>query len=245
MKKFSALMIFLMLCGITTISAQGKYESDSFKTKSGKDITITFIKHGTLMMQVDDYVIHIDPVINFVPKVDYAKLPKADLIVVTHEHFDHYDTTAINQLTKSNTTFVTNANVAKMQGYGKVMVNGDKTTINGILLEAVPAYNVTPGNEKFHPKGRDNGFVFNIDGMRIYISGDTEEISELANLKGIDIAFLSANQPYTMTAEQCIKAAKTINPKILYPYHYNDTDIKKIAKDLKETGIDVRIKDLQ
>lgn len=229
-----------------TTMAQQSYETDTFTTPDGKSVSITFIKHGTLMIRVNDsYTLHIDPVINLEPKSDYTRFSKADLILVTHEHYDHYDTLAIKQITKSNTTLVTNERVARMQGYGKVMKNGDKITIDGIELTAVAAYNITKGHTQFHPKGRDNGFVIAIGGLHIYVSGDTEDIPELKNLKGIDIAFLSANQPYTMTPEQCIKAAKTFRPKILYPYHYGDTDVQKIVEGLKGSGIEVRVRDLK
>ena len=107
---------------------------------------------------------------------------------------------------------------------------------------AVPAYNTTKGREKFHPKGRDNGYVLTIDGLRIYIAGDTEPIPEMKDIKNIDVAFLPCNQPYTMTPEQAAKAAKTINPKVLFPYHFSDTPVKKVADLLKDTKIDVRIR---
>ncbi len=123
------------------------------------------------------------------------------------------------------------------------MENGDKLTLaNDITLEAVPAYNITEGHLQFHPKGRDNGYILTLDGLRIYIAGDTEDIPEMGDLKdaGIDIAFLPCNQPYTMTPEQLVNAAKMIKPKVLFPYHYGDTDISGIPTQLP--GIDVRIR---
>jgi L-ascorbate metabolism protein UlaG (beta-lactamase superfamily) len=94
----------------------------------------------------------------------------------------------------------------------------------------------------FHPKGRDNGYILTIDGLRIYIAGDTEDIPEMADIKDIDIAFLPCNQPYTMTTEQLVKAAKIIKPKVLFPYHYGQTDVKNLPEQLKADGIDVRIR---
>ena len=126
------------------------------------------------------------------------------------------------------------------------MKNGDALQLEpDIKLEAVPAYN-TPGRDKFHPKGRDNGYILTLGGTRIYIAGDTEDIPELKQVKDIDIAFLPVNQPYTMTPEQAIRATRIIRPRILYPYHYGDTDINKVKdglKDDKET--EVRIRALQ
>mgnify|MGYP000205328422 CR=1 FL=1 len=110
---------------------------------------------------------------------------------------------------------------------------------------AVPAYNTTPGRDKYHPRHRDNGYILTFDGLRVYIAGDTEDIPEMKDLKDIDIAFLPVNQPYTMTVPQAAKAAKMFSPKILYPYHYGDTKIGELKDALKGSGIDVRIRELQ
>ena len=123
-----------------------------------------------------------------------------------------------------------------------VLQNDQKATLGIIKVEAVPAYNTTQGRTQFHPKGRDNGYILTIDGLRIYIAGDTEDIPEMKDIKDIDIAFLPCNQPYTMTPEQLIKAARTIKPKVLFPYHYGQTDVSGIAGQLKGDGIDVRIR---
>ena len=111
------------------------------------------------------------------------------------------------------------------------MHNGDHLQLSDdIQVDAVPAYNTTQGKEKYHPKGRDNGFILTLDGFRVYISGDTEDIPKMRNIKNIDVAF---------------RAAKLINPKVLFPYHYSDTHIQKVADLLKGTGIDVRIRNYQ
>ena len=133
-----------------------------------------------------------------------------------------------------------------MLGSGKALKNGDKVKVaNDITIEAVPAYNTTPGREQFHPKGRDNGYILTLDGMRIYIAGDTEDIPEMTNIKDIDIAFLPCNQPYTMTIEQAANAAKIIKPKVLFPYHYNDTPVNKLFPLLAKEGIKVLIRNYQ
>jgi len=188
--------------------------------------------------------LYFDPVSKLGNKtIDYTSIPQADLIFVTHEHGDHYDKEAIKQLTKVGTRFITNPRCAEMQGYGLVMKNGDKEDLDsGIKVEAVPAYNITEGRTQFHPKGRDNGYILTLDGLRIYIAGDTEDIPEMAGIQDIDIAFLPCNQPYTMTPEQLIKAARVIKPKVLFPYHYGQTDVSTLPASLKEDGIDVRIR---
>jgi L-ascorbate metabolism protein UlaG (beta-lactamase superfamily) len=221
-------------------------QTDTFKTKSGKTVIFTAIKHASIRINFDGKEIEVDPVRGLKPTTDYSIFPKADYILVTHEHFDHCDTAAIRQLEKPTTVIVTNVNSAKIIGKGKVMHNGDHMKLaDDNTIDAVPAYNTTPGKEKYHPKGRDNGFILTLDGFRVYISGDTEDIPEMRNIKNIDVAFLSTNQPFTMTPEQTARAAKTIKPKVLFPYHYSDTKIQKVADLLKGTGIKVLIRNYQ
>lgn len=174
--------------------------------------------------------------------INYAAMPKADYIFVTHEHADHYDAAALKTLSADKTQLVMNKRCADMYGSGKVMANGDNLQLADVSVEAVPAYNSTVGREQFHPKGRDNGYILTIDGLRIYIAGDTEDIPEMAQIKDIDISFLPCNQPYTMTPDQLVRAAKVIKPKVLFPYHYGQTDLSSIPAQLEGTGIDVRIR---
>ena len=222
------------------------FQTDTFKTKEGKAVTITAIKHASLRIQYDGLEIQVDPVAKYAPETDYSKFPKADIILVTHEHFDHFDSDTIATLRKDGTEIVTNPAVQKMLSFGTALANGESRVLaKGIKLDAVPAYNTTPGHTQFHPKGRDNGYVLTIDGLRIYIAGDTEDIPEMASLKDIDVAFLPCNQPYTMTPEQLAQAARTIKPKVLFPYHYSQTPIKQVADLLADSGIDVRIRNYQ
>ena len=222
------------------------FQTDTFKTKEGKAVTITAIKHASLRIQYDGLEIQVDPVAKYAPETDYSKFPKADVILVTHEHFDHFDRDTIATLRKDGTEIVANPEVQKMLGFGTALANGESRVLaKGIKLDALPAYNTTPGHTQFHPKGRDNGYVLTIDGLRIYIAGDTEDIPEMASLKDIDVAFLPCNQPYTMTPEQVAKAARTIKPKVLFPYHYSQTPIKQVADLLTGSGIDVRIRNYQ
>lgn len=220
------------------------YEVDVFQTKSGKTLKCYALTHASIRIQYDGKEIEIDPVTKLGNKtIDYASMPKADYLLVTHEHFDHFNQGAIKLLTGDKTRFITNKRCAEMYGSGKVMKNGDKIQItDDFTIEAVPAYNIIEGRTQFHPKGRDNGYILTIDGLRIYIAGDTEDIPEMANVKNIDIAFLPCNQPYTMTTEQLVKAAKMIKPQVLFPYHYGQTNVSGISAQLKDEGIDVRIR---
>ena len=233
-----------------------KVETDIFTTKSGKLVKIHVLMHSSIRIEYDGYNIYIDPCSNLHGRtVDYSTLPKAFLIIVTHEHFDHYDSSAISMLSKRNTFIQMNRRCVELYGksHAMAMENGDSLQFTDdilgtgfecvgidIFLKAVPAYNISEGHQQFHPKGRDNGYILTLDGLRIYIAGDTENIPEMADIKDIDIAFLPCNQPYTMTPEQLIRAAKTIKPKVLFPYHYGETEMSGITDQLTE--IDVRIR---
>lgn len=230
------------------------YEVDVFKTKSGKTVKFHALIHSSIRIEYDGKEIEIDPVTKLGSKtINYIEMPKADYIFVTHEHGDHFDKEAIKQLTGEKTHLVMNKRCAEklqtgdgmsgiMQGYDKIMANDESATFDDIKVEAVPAYNISEGRTQFHPKGRDNGYILTIDGLRIYIAGDTEDIPEMQTIKDIDIAFLPCNQPYTMTTEQLVKAAKTVKPKVLFPYHYGQTDVSGIPSQLKDSGIEVRIR---
>ncbi len=237
---------FLFLFSMMTAFADNTVNTDTFKTFGRKDVVITAIKHGSIRISYDGKEIEVDPVGQIEPVTDYGLLPKADFILVTHEHKDHLDKDAIAKLEKEGTVIITNDNCAKALGKGRVMHNGDQLSLaDDITVEAVPAYNVTPGHTQYHPKGRDNGFVLTLDGLRIYIAGDTEDIEEMQQIKDVDIAFLPTNQPYTMTPEQTARAARTIRPKVLFPYHYSATPIARVVELLKGTNIDVRIRNYQ
>ena len=220
------------------------YEVDVFQTQNGKILKFYALIHASIRIQYDGKEVEIDPVTKLGNKaIDYSSMPKADYLLVTHEHFDHFNQEAIKLLTSDKTRFITNKRCAEIYGSGEVMKNGDKIQIDdNFMIEAVPAYNITEGRTQFHPKGRDNGFILTVDGLRIYIAGDTENIPEMADIKDIDVAFLPCNQPYTMTTEQLVKAAKMIKPKVLFPYHYGQTDVSDIPAQLKAEGIEVRIR---
>lgn len=228
----------------STISETG-YEVERFITDSGLPVDITLIKHGTLAVNYGDLWIQIDPVTKLGKTTDYAAdFPKADFILITHEHGDHLDAEAIEALTKEDTKILLNPSSRDKLDRGEAITNGEKRQLtDAVLLEAVPAYNNTPGRENFHPKGNGNGYVLTIDGLRIYIAGDTEDIPELAEIKDIDVAFLPVNQPYTMTVEQCVRAARMIQPKVLIPYHFGQTDLSELPGLLP--GIDVRLRQMQ
>lgn len=233
----------IMTATLSTALSASDFQTDRFVTATGKDVVFTAIKHGSLRISCGNTEIEVDPVSGMEPETDYTAFPKADIILVTHEHSDHFDAEAISALSKPETKLFANTAVQSALGYGTALTNGASASVSpDIGIEAVPAYNTTDGRSKFHPKGRDNGYILSLHGLRIYIAGDTENIREMADLRDIDIAFLPCNQPYTMTPEQVAVAAKTIRPKVLFPYHYSDTKVGKVAELLAESGIDVRIR---
>lgn len=239
--KHLALLTALIMTACAS-QAQNDPNVETFKAKGGK-VEITCINHGSLAISYKDYLIQIDPVKNYGGKeIAYEAFPKADLILVTHEHGDHYNAETIAALSKEDTRVIVNGTVRGLLGYGDVMANGDKTEAGqGIKIEATPAYNTTEGRLQFHPKGNGNGYLLTIGGLRVFVSGDSEDIEEYAGLKDIDVAFLSTNQPYTMTPEQCIHAAQVIKPKVLIPYHLSNTDMQVIKDGLEGSGIEVRL----
>lgn len=234
--------LFLM---VSAAIAEQPLQTDVIKT-SGGDLNIAFVGHGTLIFTYNGKVIHVDP---YGKLGDYSKLPKADVIVLTHEHQDHLDLDAINKIRSDKTIFVLTENCSKKIDGGIIMKNGDTKTIEGVQIEAVPAYNLVHMREAglpFHPKGVGNGYVFTFGDKRIYVAGDTENTPEMKSLKNIDVAFLPMNLPYTMTSEMVADAAKGFKPKILYPYHTGETDLSKLADLLKgEGGIEVRLRNMK
>ena len=241
MKKLLTCLLAIM--GLSTACGQQTFEVDEFTTKSGKTVRFHALVHASIRIEYDGREIEIDPVRKLGNKtIDYTAMPKADFVFVTHEHGDHFDKEAIKLLSKEGTQLIMNKRCADMYGPCGVLANGQSAQFGDISVDAVPAYNISEGRTQFHPKGRDNGYILTIDGLRIYIAGDTEDIPEMKDVKNIDIAFLPCNQPYTMTTEQLVRAAKVIKPKVLFPYHYGQTDVSGIASQLKGTGIDVRIR---
>ena len=241
----SSVLILGTLLFSPRAKAVSEIESDILKTSLG-DLQMAFIGHGTLMFTLGDMVIHIDPVGGY---ADYSKLPKADLILITHEHGDHLDTQAIQILKTSETKIVLTEKCQAAVPDSQILHNGETTTIGPVHISAVPAYNIKHmrgPRAPFHPKGIGNGYVLTIGEKRIYIAGDTENIPEMKALQNIDVAFLPMNLPYTMDPEMVADAAKAFKPKILYPYHYGQTDPQKLVELLKDIPeIEVRIRNLQ
>ena len=244
--------------GYTAWAEAGKmtnsYQVEYIPAGGGNDpLVITLIKHGSLEFAYKGMSVQVDPVSGYGKNTDYAKeFPKADAILITHEHGDHLDKNAITALSSDKTEIILNAKSQQQIGLGRVLANGEFCTLFpvGISVWAVPAYNTTPGREQFHPKGNGNGYLLSFLGsLSAYVAGDTEDIPEMVDIPKIrpvmriSVAFLPVNQPYTMTVDQCVNAAKMINPEVLIPYHFSQTDLSGLADRLPE--MKVLLRDMQ
>jgi len=239
----AVLLVLLLLLGLVNAShAQSQFEKDSFQT-SKEDLEITFIGHGTIIFTFQDKVIHLDP---WSDLADYNQLPKADIVLITHEHHDHLDLNAIEGIKKEDTLVVLTELCSEKIDTGLIMKNGDVQTLKDMIIEAVPAYNIQhkrDNGQHFHPKGAGNGYILTFGELRVYVAGDTENIPEMKDIEKIDIAFLPMNLPYTMTPEMVADAAKMVKPKILYPYHFGNTDTNQLIELLKDQKeLEVRIR---
>ena len=230
--KHSKLFIFAIM---TTLAVSGckhqaaTYPTDTLTTKNGSQLTITFFKHASLAIETEGRHIYIDPISQY---ADYASLPKADLILITHSHYDHLDSAAVAALSTAATTVVCDRTSSE--------------TLGGKCLTMKPGDTLAPRD---YPREREDcGYVLTIGGTRIYIAGDGENTPEMKALHGIDIAFLPVNQPYTMTVDQAVDAVKAIRPAIFYPYHYGEveekTDIDRLSRELTDVT-EIRIRPME
>lgn len=244
MKMYCAAMLFLLAFSFSA-NAQRTFETDTIPTSKG-DLKITFIGHGTLMFTFNNQVIHVDP---WSVVADYSKLPDADLILLTHNHTDHLDSKALEQIKTDKTTLIYTQECADAYPGGIVMRNGMTRTEKGIKIEAVPAYCLIPRTDprsKPHTKGECNGYILSFGDKRVYVVSETENIPELKAVKNIDIAFVAMDGIFNLTPEEAIGAVKAINPKVVYPYHYADADLTPFIKAFgKDSGTEVRIRDMK
>jgi|SRR5436853_1878173 len=216
--------------------------ADTLQAKGGA-ITIQPINHAAVQLKYGNTVITVDPT-----KMggDYNTVPKADIILITDIHGDHLDPETIAKASKAGTTVVIPGAASQQVKDGTVIANGEKKTIKGVEIEAVPMYNLQRGpsaGQLFHTKGRGNGYIVTLGDKRIYLAGDTECTPEMKALKNIDVAFVPMNLPYTMPPNEAADCVKAFKPKVVYPYHYMGSDLKVFQDALKGSGVDVRMRD--
>lgn len=221
------------------------HSRDVFSTPAG-DITIYPVDHASFVMQTPVGNIYVDPVGD--PSA-YADLPAADLVLVTHEHGDHFNTDTLAAVSNGAPMITNPAVLAKMsadmQARSSALANGESTTALGVTIDAIPAYNTTEERLNFHPQGRDNGYVLSFEGFRVYVSGDTEDIPEMRSLENIDLAFVCMNLPFTMDVAAAASAVTEFAPSYVYPYHYrgrdNGTQDPQEFADMLADGIEAKM----
>ena len=188
------------------------------------DIEITTFTHSHIQFEYAGKVIHVDPW----SVSDLSKAKAADLILITDDVGHHLDAKAIARLRKPGAPVVIAANGTKIVPDGIVMGNGETREVAGVRIEATPSYDVTPG-ESFHPKGEANGYILTLGGRRIYVVGVTECVPDIRAVKNIDVAFFPMNLPAArMEPDAAIGCIKAINPKVVYPYHYDQVWVRPV-----------------
>lgn len=231
------LVLIILVLGVTVFSVIFGQDDTANKIKFFP------IEHATMVIETSEATIYVDPVGEMKAFADY---PAPDVVLITDIHSDHLNEDMVGALKQDETIIVAPKAVVDKLGYGQILNNGESTTADNLKIEAIPMYNMTEGRLKYHPKGRGNGYVITADGKRIYISGDTEDIPEMRNLKNIDYAFVCMNLPYTMSVEQAASAVLEMKPKVVFPYHYRGTDgfsdIEKFKELVsKDKDIEVRL----
>lgn len=226
---------------------------DTIATANG-ELEIHAIHHASLMLTWNDKCVLVDPapVGEGDPLAEFNQLPKPDLIVFTHSHYDHFDAELLQGLVGPTTEIVAPLEVLGVlpkpfQGRARIVKNGERASVIGIPLEAVPMYNTSPEKMQFHPKGKGNGYILVFGGKRVYIAGDTEETPEISQLPDIDAAFLPMNRPYTQTVEAAAHWVREFRPRVVYPYHFRSEDgsLSDLAAFKAQVGnaSDVRVLD--
>ncbi len=230
--------------------AQEAKTEDTIGTDKG-DLVVHPIHHAAMVLGWNGKIILVDPA----PKpgspegsdvtAEYAGMAAPNIILVTHEHPDHFNVDILKLVAREGVQIVAPQDVAdkmpdELKAKTTVLANGGTADIDGIAIAAVPAYNVTPDRLKFHPQGRDNGYVLTLGDKHVYIAGDTEDTPEMRAMTGIDVAFLPMNLPYTMDIEHAADAVKAFKPGIVYPYHYGESDVNQF-KALVGGASDVRL----
>ena len=245
MRLGQIILFCFLLFGIGLSQAQN-LEGESFETDRGK-LVVRPILHGTLALEWEGKIIIIDP---YGGEDAMKGIPKPDLILITDIHGDHHNPSTLEIIHTPNTHYIVPEAVAeKMSNEVQVLQNGSETEFKGIIIKAIPMYNLPENAESRHTKGRGNGYILTFGDARVYISGDTEDIPEMRSLENINVAFVCMNLPFTMEVDQAADAVLDFEPRIVYPYHFRGrdglSDVEKF-KSLVNAGnskIDVRLRE--
>jgi len=213
---------------------------DVLETSAGR-VELHPVHHGTVRFNIGDKVVWVDPW----SKADLGG-PKADLVLITDIHSDHFDDAGLAAVRKDDALVVAPPVVAEKVAGAVALANGESRDLGFVRVEAIPMYNLKRGPEEgklFHDKGRGNGYVLTIGDRRIYLSGDTECTPEMRALRDIDVALVCMNLPYTMTPAEAAECVAAFKPKVLYPYHYRDSNLDELDRALAGSGVEVRRRD--
>ncbi|MDB5193730.1 MAG: fold metallo-hydrolase [Segetibacter sp.] len=243
--KFKLALAFLSCIIIMSAKAQ-RIDPDVEKVKGGV-LTIQPIMHASFVLSYKDRMIYVDPTGG---ADSYKGLAAPSMIIITDIHGDHLDPKTIEAINTADATFVVPQAVADKlpatMDKQKIVIlkNGAKTKQLGIKIKAIAMYNLPEAADAMHTKGRGNGYVLTIGKKNVYISGDTEDIPEMRDLKNIDFAFVCMNLPYTMDVKQAAQGVLAFKPKVIFPYHYRgqDTNAFKSLVNAGNKSLEVRLR---
>lgn len=218
----------------------GEPPADTLVTSAGS-IELHPVQHATLWMKLGGKVVWVDP-------WSKGKLdgPKADIVLITDIHGDHFDPDGLAAVRGPEAIVVAPQVVADKVPGAVALANGESKQLGELRVEAVAMYNLVRGpeaGELYHDKGRGNGYVVDFGGKRVYLSGDTECTPEMKALRDIDVAFVCMNLPYTMPPAEALACVKEFRPRVLYPYHYRDSPLDELTPGLAGSGVELRLRD--
>lgn len=228
----------LLLCN--SLACAQYWQKDTLQTSKG-NLEMEVVGHCFLHFTFNRMNIYIDPIPNV---ADMTRFPKADLILVTHDHRDHLSTDAIEFLSKPDTKVIASKSCISKMNFGQFLENGMQTTFNDIYIKAVAAYNTVhlrPDDIPYHPKGDGNGYFMVFGDKTVYISGDTEYIDEMRSFMKPDVAFITIMVPFTMDENMLLQTVKKLQPKILYPLYYN-IDVKSLVEQLSTALPEMKVR---
>ncbi|UOQ51523.1 MBL fold metallo-hydrolase [Hymenobacter cellulosivorans] len=223
--------------------------ADQIATKKGP-LTVQPITHGSVVFTWNGKTIYVDP---YGGAAAYAGLAAPDVILITDIHGDHLDPKTLSGLSVGKALMIVPQAVAdklpaEYKAQVRILGNGQKLDTLGMVVSAIPMYNLPEAADAMHTKGRGNGYVLSLGGKNVYLSGDTEDIAEMRALKNIDVAFVCMNLPYTMDVNQAAQGVLAFKPGIVYPYHYRGqsglSDVESFRKTVTTANkkIDVRLR---
>ncbi|MBF9143721.1 MBL fold metallo-hydrolase [Hymenobacter properus] len=245
----AALAAFTVQAQAQTAATASRAAADKIATKKGP-LTVQPITHGSVVLSWGGKTIYVDP---YGGPAGFAGLAPADVVLITDIHPDHLDPKTLAGLSVGKALMIVPPAVAEKlpaeyKGHVRVLRNGQKLDTLGMSVTAIPMYNLPEAPDAMHTKGRGNGYVLNLGGKNVYLSGDTEDIPEMRALKNIDVAFVCMNLPYTMDVNQAAQAVLAFKPGIVYPYHYRGqnglSDVAAFKKTVNAANknIDVRLR---